>query len=192
MMDWRDIPGFFDFDDIYRDVVASAEDGAHFVEVGVMFGKSTAFMGQEIIASGKRVRFDAIDSWGWELRMACGAAIPVPNAAEVLKGCTNMREAVERLLQACGVAPAVNLLTGNGQELAGAYLDYTLDFVFIDATHTYQDTYELLKAYLPKVKHRGVLAGHDYDLPGVRDAVAAVLGEIEVKGNSFFYRRPVP
>jgi hypothetical protein len=37
-----------------------------------------------------------------------------------------------------------------------------------------------------------VLAGHDYDLPGVRDAVAAVLGEIEVKGNSFFYRRPVP
>lgn len=51
-------------------------------------------------------------------------------------------------------------------------------------------TVELLTAYWPKVRSSGVIAGHDYDLAGVRDAVAVVLGSVQTRGRSFFMRRP--
>lgn len=41
--------------------------------------------------------------------------------------------------------------------------DQSLDFVFIDADHTYEGVKEDLEAWYPKLKNGGVLSGHDYD-----------------------------
>ncbi len=187
-MDWRDIPGFFDFEDIYRKVVAEAKDGDHIVEIGVMFGKSTAFMAQEIITSKKHIVFDAIDTWGWCLKDAFTAAPSSSAAAHIIKKCSDIREAVEKLLQGSGVAQNVNLISGSGQQRASDYQDGSLSFVFIDTTHLFLDTVELLIAYLPKIRAGGMIAGHDYDLAGVHDAVAAILGPVQTSGKSFFQK----
>lgn len=40
--------------------------------------------------------------------------------------------------------------------------DETLDFVYLDANHTYEGVLEDLIYWFPKVKKGGVLAGHDY------------------------------
>lgn len=50
--------------------------------------------------------------------------------------------------------------------------DEYFDFVYIDANHQYEYVLEDIKAWLPKVKKGGVLGGHDYDLDGVKKAVA--------------------
>jgi Protein of unknown function DUF115/Methyltransferase domain len=52
----------------------------------------------------------------------------------------------------------------------------TLDFVFIDADHTYTGCKADIDAWLPKLKHGGLLCGHDYGntempFPGVDQAV---------------------
>ena len=60
---YQNIQGWFSFAGIYSDQVKLAQDGAHFVEVGAWLGKSTAFMGVEIINSGKKIKFDVIDIW---------------------------------------------------------------------------------------------------------------------------------
>lgn len=42
---WRQMPGWFNFDDIYQEAVDLAPaTGARFVEVGVLLGKSILFM----------------------------------------------------------------------------------------------------------------------------------------------------
>ena len=68
LKDFRDVPGWInDAEHIYVEAVDKAKDGAHFVEIGVLYGQSTTHMGQLIKDSGKDIKFDAIDIfWGIE------------------------------------------------------------------------------------------------------------------------------
>lgn len=49
--------------------------------------------------------------------------------------------------------------------------DGALDFVFVDAEHTYDSVRADLKAWAPKVRKGGLLCGHDYSLGPVGSAV---------------------
>jgi hypothetical protein len=65
------------------------------------------------------------------------------------------------------------------------FRDESLDFVFIDASHEYEDVKKDIEAWLPKVKPGGILAGHDYHgdendwFPGVKQAVNESLTEFD-------------
>lgn len=58
-------------------------------------------------------------------------------------------------------------------EAAKEVADESLDFVFIDADHSYEGCRADIHAWSPKVRHGGMIAGHDYDAfwPGVIRAV---------------------
>lgn len=47
----------------------------------------------------------------------------------------------------------------------------SVGFVYIDAAHDYASVTADIANWWPKIKPGGVLAGHDIDLPGVRQAV---------------------
>jgi hypothetical protein len=47
------------------------------------------------------------------------------------------------------------------------FADGSLGFVYIDANHSYEACLTDLEAWMPKVVHNGVLAGHDYKNRGV-------------------------
>lgn len=49
--------------------------------------------------------------------------------------------------------------------------DKSLDFVYIDATHSYDALTEDLNAWYPKVKKSGLVAGHDWNYDFVKRAV---------------------
>ena len=36
------------------------------------------------------------------------------------------------------------------------------DFIYIDASHEYEDVLNDLKMFLPKLKSNGIIAGHDW------------------------------
>lgn len=57
--------------------------------------------------------------------------------------------------------------------------DNSLDFVFIDADHSYKGCKRDIKAWRPKLKTGGWLMGHDYHRPGVARAIAELDGEVE-------------
>jgi predicted O-methyltransferase YrrM len=60
-------------------------------------------------------------------------------------------------------------------EASKLYANKSLDFVFIDASHEYEDIKNDIIHWLPKVKIGGILAGHDMVWPGVARAVSELI-----------------
>lgn len=61
------------------------------------------------------------------------------------------------------------------------FKESSVDFIYVDGSHEYEDVKRDLELYLPKVKPGGFIAGHDYMeyFDGVQKAVFEVVGEPE-------------
>ena len=59
--------------------------------------------------------------------------------------------------------------------------DSSLDFVYIDANHTYESVAEDIRLYYPKVKKGGLFSGHDYDYESVKKAVDEFINKQKLK-----------
>jgi hypothetical protein len=158
--DWFTYPQF------YKQIVERFPSGSTFVEVGSWKGKSSSFMAVEIANSGKNIDFYCVDHFlgdeqaGWNsslYQIFMSNMEPLKDYYKVL----NM--------------PSV--------EAAEKFEDLSLDFVFIDAAHDYENVKKDVLAWKPKVKIGGVLAGHDYnDLhPETIKAVDEVLSGCDLK-----------
>lgn len=75
--------------------------------------------------------------------------------------------------------------------------DGSMDFVFLDADHSYEGVRDDIAAWLPKVRKGGWLGGHDYandmpeyDFSGVKRAVDEAFPEgVELDDNFTWFRR---
>lgn len=134
-------------------------------EVGVFQGNYSA----EILARVRPHRLVLIDIWAPMARKADpnwrGHQMDAAEWAEEL-------ERVKRRFAADIAAGRVEIRQGLSHEVAAAFPDGFFDWVYIDAAHAYADVRQDLESYGPKVKQGGRLFGHDYDLEGVRRAVA--------------------
>lgn len=170
-MTWKDIPGWFDFNEIYQEAVEKASHGATFVEIGAYLGKSTAFMAQLIKDSGKRINFVTIDPFIGE------------------KGQNNdyLFERYVENMHSCGVNDYVVTHKGYSQDAHVLFKEKTIDFLFIDGDHSYEACKSDIKLYLPKMKEGSVMAGHDYyNAPGVKQAVDEAFGNrVQISGSSW-------
>ncbi len=64
------------------------------------------------------------------------------------------------------------------------FLDHTFDVVYIDAEHDYESCAKDIRLWLPKIKIGGNLAGHDFWMEGVRQAVAELDEPFKVYADS--------
>jgi len=159
---YKDIYGFFDYEDLYEFIVKSLPNNSHVVEIGAFKGCSTAHLAVEIINSGKNIRLDVIDSWD-----GSDGTSKEPWADYVAdlslgenKPHGDIFEEFKKNLQP--VWHVVNPIQALSAPSADLYKDGSLDFVFIDANHTYEGVNEDITKWRPKVKPGGFMAGHDY------------------------------
>ena len=68
------------------------------------------------------------------------------------------------------------------------FMDHSLDFVFLDASHEYKDVKDDIEHWLPKVKIGGTLGGDDMNWKGVRRAVEDTLTNFEDHGRYWTYK----
>jgi predicted O-methyltransferase YrrM len=153
---YQDIEGWFDFEDLYREAVRRMPDGglpesSQMIEVGVYKGRSCFFLAVEAVNSGKAIQICAVDKFDHPHAMRDFDAIRTAH---------DLRNTVHMF-----VAPSV--------EAARHFQNGSLDFVFLDADHTYESVKADLAAWWPKVRPGGILAGHDFasEFPGVEQAV---------------------
>jgi hypothetical protein len=87
-----------------------------------------------------------------------------------------------------------SIMRTTSRNAADLILDNSVDFVFIDADHTYEGVLEDIKAWLPKIKKGGWIGGHDYGnlprFPGVKKAVDESFPYgVELKGDCTWFRK---
>ena len=163
---YRGIQGWFNYESIYDRAVAQSPDPAHFVEIGSWRGKSTVYLAVVIHNSGKQIRLDCVDTWRGspdeDVHQQDPAVINDTLYQEFLKNTETVRHIVNPVRMA-------------SVDAAKLYQDQSLDFVLIDAGHSYTDVSADIQAWLPKIRSGGLLAGDDYAWPGVRQAVDELL-----------------
>jgi hypothetical protein len=177
------IQGWFTYPNFYRSAVLQAKDGFHFVEIGSWKGSSAAFMGVEILNSGKKIQFDCVDTWEGSVEHK------TDKTSQFYEPLLETKDALYEVFLK-NIEPLKDIITPKrapSVEGAKLYADDTLNFVFIDAAHDYENVFKDVKAWLPKVKQGGVLAGHDIHDEGIQKAVADVLGDFKTTEEDVWY-----
>lgn len=153
---------WFTYPKVYSQIVDHFPEGSHFVEVGTWKGMSAAYMAVEIINSGKKIKFDCVDSWEY-----------LENLPDDIPFKLFPNDLYSVFLK--NIEPVKDIITPVKEiswEGAKKYKNESLDFVFIDAAHDYESVKKDINAWYPKVKYQGIIGGHDYpEFEGVVRAV---------------------
>lgn len=80
---------------------------------------------------------------------------------EELKG-INLKKEFQKNLTEQGILNTVRIIQDTSVNAAASFADNSLDLVFIDAAHDYENVKADILAWTPKLKEGGLLVGHDY------------------------------
>ena len=132
----------FDFEEFYKKMADRIPDGGVVAEVGVGDGASLIYLAETLADMGKRVKIYAIDSldYGKDRQLA-----------------TIIGHVVNS-----GMASVVEIMPTDSLNASCRFHDRHFDFVYIDASHRYEETKADIRLWHRKVKEGGILAGHDY------------------------------
>ena len=175
---YKEIEGFFSWPNLYSHIVKSFGDNAKFVEVGTWLGQSTSYMAVEIANSNKNIQFFCVDTFlGSQEHQEGDEKYKeiVKDGGFFDKFCDNLAPVSEYIIP----------MRMTSLEASRHFKDESLDFVFIDASHDYENVKQDILHWYPKVKHGGCIGGHDYhpDWPDVVKAVDEFAGQM---GNLVF------
>lgn len=163
---FKEAPGWFDYDDLYRQIADSLPDGGTFVELGVFEGRSLCYMAEYLQQIGKRARVVGVDLF---------------DRADIRRVSTLIGDSVE-------------LVRSDSAAAAEMFGDASVDAIFIDADHSAAAVQRDIEAWLPKIKSEAVMAGHDlnHQWPGVQQGIEAVgVSYTPISANCWIHdRRP--
>ena len=169
MKTYKDIDGWFDYEDFFDEIVAKAPQ--HFsvvVEMGCWLGRSSAYLAQRIKESGKYIEYHAVDTWKGSVGDSAFSDVLAANNGDVY-------DLFIKNMVDCGVMNYINPLRMDSVEASKCFADNSVDFLFLDGAHDYDSVKRDLAAWIPKVKKGGIMAGHDFGHPPVKQAVLEAL-----------------
>lgn len=162
----KDLPeGWFHVGDIkmYRNLVEMVPNGGTIIELGVWKGRSLCSVAD--IIKRKNLTVYAVDTFeGTKDEEDVHADAKVADIKKVFEDNVN-RYGFE-----------VELYHMTTSE-AAKKIKEKFDLIFIDADHTFEGISEDLENWIPKCK--GIIAGHDYELDGIRKAVKTAFPNVD-------------
>lgn len=151
---YQDIQGFFNFGKLYDDIIEKLSDDSIFVEVGVWKGKSISYAVVESINKNKNIKFYAIDTFKGS------PGEPQIMEKDSIKNKTLYKEYLSNIEP---IKDHITTYKKSSVQAAKLFEDKSIDFVFIDASHKYENVKNDILSWLPKIKRGGFIGGHDYD-----------------------------
>lgn len=132
--------------------------------VGVELGVATGITSRNLLENISLLKLYGIDRYKeYEDKYYCNLA--KIQAAE--------KEA-DSLLKQFAIKGSYVKVKKTSAEAQGSFLDGSLDFIFIDADHSYDAVRKDLELWYPKIKTAGLICGDDYEnhnFPGIKKAV---------------------
>lgn len=173
---------WFSYPNLYKNIVKLAKDGDIFVEVGAWKGRSSSCLAVEIANSKKDITLYVVDTWeGSEEHNIGSEKESLPTLYETF---INNMKPVEKYYFPLKIT---------SEEASKKFRDKSIKFVFLDASHEYEDVKRDIQNWMPKVKNGGILAGHDYYVdrydffPGVKKAVNEMIPEFDTSEICFIH-----
>lgn len=139
-------------------------------ELGVSHGRFTSFL----CAAMYDMQMIAVDLW----REQPGNTA---EGSETYVG-WNHEAAYENFISVCReyYPGRVDIRRMSTVDAAASVPDGSLDFIFIDADHSYEGCKADIEAWRPKVRKGGMVTGHDLNWPPVAKAVTEAFGPVQV------------
>lgn len=161
-MNYDNVAGWFDFHSLYRDRVAEADKKTPsvFVEIGTFLGKSACFMGQEIKASKKPIKFYTVDPFDEALMDESGKQFIAH--VRSLGETRPLLDVVKGHVKGCGLVDHVTLVQATSQAALDIIKEPKVDFIFIDGDHSYEAVRTDINGWWSRLKVGSYMAGHDY------------------------------
>jgi hypothetical protein len=167
-LNWTDVPGWFSHSNAYKSFVDRAPNDATFVEIGTFMGRSTCCMGELIKNSGKNIKFYTVDTFAGSIGEEWHSDI----INQLSKNNSDLYQQFLYYVKQCKVDDFITPIHSTSLDAANQFDDGSLDMIYVDGGHTYQEVFDDLTAWYPKLKSGGIIAGDDYGTwPSVNEAV---------------------
>jgi hypothetical protein len=169
---FNEIPGWFAYEELYNTMVDTAPNGSNFVEVGSWFGKSTNYLATKIRESNKNINFTCVDTWKGtddeELHQ---------NIVNTFNG-DIFYEFIDNTVLSNNYG-TFDIIKDTSHNAANQFQNNSINFIMLDAGHSYESLMEDIKLWYNKVTPGGIISGDDY---GVFSGVTQAADE-------FFYKQ---
>lgn len=182
-MNWQYIPGWTcpRIIELYDEMAHELKPGMVAVECGVAYGKSLAYLASVLDLGVDILAVDIWQTFQGRTTFDRGHWEALRNTHESPLSAAQ-RNVLEALKPSQGEHPfgrynRIEWVQARSEDVP-KYLDFSVDFVFLDDHHEEESVYAEIMAWLPRVKPGGVIAGHDVNdhYPGVERAVRRALG----------------
>ncbi len=153
-----------DFEDFYEWVAETLPDSSRIVEVGVADGYSSLMLAHSIKKLGKNFHLTMIDNCDY--------------------GRGDQANTIMNNIIKSGLGEHISFMQYGSLDASCKFNDHALDFVFVDASHKYEETKADIRLWYRKIKDEGILAGHDYtspENPGVKTAVDEIIPDSQLR-----------
>ena len=147
---------------VYRQMVSSLPDNGTFVEIGSLLGRGLCSVSDLILK--KNLKVISVDLFNDFYEPMFDKHFP-----------NQLNDFISNIKK-FGIYEHVEIKKGPSVEIAKEIPISSVDFVFIDANHDYDFVKEDINNWYPKIKPDGIIAGHDFEWPSVKQAIDDTLG----------------
>jgi predicted O-methyltransferase YrrM len=180
-----EIPGWFSYNELYDKMVVNAPFNSTFVEVGSWFGKSTNHLIKKILESKKDIKLTTIDTFKGSESSELDKVVVDAFSGDIFY------EFIENTIISNNY-DSFDIIKDTSKNASNNFKNSSIDFLMIDADHSYESVTTDIKTWFNKIKPGGYIAGDDY---GVFDSVTKAVddyfyGQVEKEFRSFIKRKP--
>jgi hypothetical protein len=180
-----EIPGWFSYNELYDKMVVNAPFNSTFVEVGSWFGKSTNHLIKKILESKKDIKLTTIDTFKGSESSELDKVVVDAFSGDIFY------EFIENTIISNNY-DSFDIIKDTSKNASNNFKNSSIDFLMIDADHSYESVTTDIRTWFNKVKPGGYIAGDDY---GVFDSVTKAVddyfyGQVEKEFRSFIKRKP--
>ena len=168
--EFNEIPGWFSYKELYDEVVDKSAFNATFVEVGTWLGKSTNYLATKIKESKKNINFTTIDTFKGTDDEELHQNIVGNYNGDIFY------EFVDNTVLSNNYGN-FEIIKDSSKNASNQFANNSIDYIMIDAGHSYDALIEDLKVWYNKVKPGGIVSGDDY----------GVFGGVTQAADEFFY-----
>lgn len=183
--EFNEVPGYFSYNDLYDYIADNVAPNSTLVEVGAWLGKSANYLATKIKELKKEVNFITVDTFKGTEDEALHQNIVGAFNGDIFY------EFIDNTVLSNNY-DSFNIIKDTSKNAANQFSNSSIDYIMLDAGHSYEDVTNDIKIWYNKIKPGGIISGDDYGgsyFPGVTKAADEYFYKQFNRGFRSWYRK---